>query len=173
MLRMFRIVTFGLLACHVAACATVTPEQRAATCAQTDWQRYGENDGRLGVPTSDRASDFEDCSGAGQPVDLTAYQTGRAKGLQTYCTAENGYQVGYEGRSYDKVCPKSSEQDFLQGYERGREERPAVAIVPGVGIGIGSGGVRTRIGVGIGLFSGHYGRSRHGYRHCGINRFCW
>ncbi|MEM1299796.1 MAG: DUF2799 domain-containing protein [Pseudomonadota bacterium] len=173
MLRWFRTITFGLLACHVAACSNLSPEQRAATCAQTDWQRYGENDGRLGVATSDRAGDFRSCANVGQPVDLTAYQTGRARGLESYCTAENGYRVGYEGRSYDRVCPSATEPDFLQGYERGRQDRPALAISPGIGIGIGSGGVRTRVGIGIGLFSGHFGRNHYRLRHCTPGRFCW
>lgn len=165
MLRWFRIITFGLLACHAAACSTLSPEQRAAACAQTDWQRFGENDGKLGIPTSDRAAEFEDCAELGQIADLTAYQTGRSRGLETYCTAENGYRVGYEGRAYDNVCPPATETDFVQGFERGRDERPAIAISPGIGIGVGTGGVRTRVGVGvgIGLFSGygHFGR-RHG-----------
>ena len=177
MLRWFRIITFGLLACHVAACATVSPEQRAAACAQTDWQRFGENDGRLGVATAERADDFEACAGVGEPADLTAYQTGRTKGLEAYCTAENGYVVGREGRGYDKVCPPATEPDFLQGYDRGRAERPAIALVPGIGIGIGSGGVRTRIGIGIGL--GRYHGSRHVFGryghpvHCTRSRYCW
>ena len=160
MLRTPKLITFGLLACLAAGCSTLSKEERTAACASTDWQRYGANDGRLGVPTADRVNDFEDCSDLGHPADLLAYQTGRSSGLQDYCTAENGYQVGYEGRRYRKVCPADLEPDFLQGYERGRQERPNYVISPGIGIGIGSGGVRTRvgIGIGIGLFSGFHDR---------------
>ncbi len=161
MLRNAVTITFCLLACLAAGCSTMTLEERTAACAATDWQRYGQNDGRLGVPTADRVSDFNACKEVGHPVDLAAYQTGRGAGLIQYCTTENGYKVGYEGRRYENVCPSPIEPDFLQGYERGRKDRPAVALSPRIGIGIGSGGVRTGVGIGIGLFSGHYPYHRH------------
>lgn len=140
----------------LAGCQSVPPEERAQACAQTDWERFGQNDGRLGVATADRVSDFEDCADLGQPADISAYQVGRMAGLETYCTAENGYQVGYDGRRYGDVCPAELEPDFLQGYQRGRKERP-LTVSPGFGIGVGSGGVRTRVGVGIGFFGPHWG----------------
>ena len=169
MTRTFRIIAVAFLAGLVSACATMTPKERAAACSATDWERYGQNDGRLGIPTSSRAGDFEDCAEVGKPVDLAAYQAGRSAGLESYCTVENGYQVGYDGRRYQKVCPPTLEPDFLQGYDQGRKERPAVALYPNIGIGIGSGGrVRTGIGIGIGIGS-FYGCDRHGpFRHR-----CW
>ena len=151
----FKVSILTLSALVLAGCATMSPEERASTCQNTDWHRYGVNDGALGVKTSDRAGDFEDCAEVGQPVDLAAYQAGRSEGLQSYCTAEKGYEVGYEGRRYGKVCPPETEPDFLQGYERGRKERPSYALYPSIGIGIGSGGVRTGIGIGIGIGGFH------------------
>ena len=130
----------------LSACTMVPVEERAAQCAQTDWTKFGVNDGTLGVPTSDRSDKFADCAEVGQPADLVAYQAGRTQGLQTYCTLENGYKVGLEGRRYDNVCPPSLAADFLQGYERGKKERPSYALSPSIGIGVGTGG--TRVGVG-------------------------
>ncbi len=146
------------LAILLSACATMSVEERTAACAGTDWQKYGVNDGTLGVPSTDRNGKFSECAELGHPADLVAYQTGRSEGLISYCTVENGYTVGYEGRDYDNVCPGATEADFLQGFERGRADRPAYALSPRIGIGIGSGGrTRVGIGIGIGLFSGHYG----------------
>lgn len=151
----------------LTGCTTLSPQERAEACSQTDWQVYGENDGRLGVPTSARQEAFSDCAEVGQPVDLAAYQTGRANGLVEYCTPENGFRVGYEGRRYYNVCPPALEASFRQGYERGRRERPAVSVYPSIGIGIGSGGgVRGGIGIGVGSFGigpGHYWGRRHWY----------
>ena len=145
-------VIIPAMAAGLMACTTISPEQRAEACASTDWERYGVNDGTLGVTTASRADEFQDCAAVGQPVDLAAYQAGRSEGLAKYCTAENGYQVGYNGRKYRNVCPPTLESDFLQGYEQGRKERPALALHPNFGIVIGSGGsVRTGIGIGIGL----------------------
>lgn len=142
----------------VAGCATVPVEQRAAACAQTDWHRFGVNDGTLGVPVSERIDQFADCTQLGRPVDMAAYQAGRAEGLREYCTVEKGYEVGHQARRYHDVCPPELEGDFLQGLAQGRDDRPAYAVYPSIGIGIGSGGgVRTGIGVGIGV-GGFYGR---------------
>lgn len=156
-----RLILVLTVAASAAGCATLSPEQRLAECQNTDWQRFGLNDGRLGVPTSDRSDTFTDCAELGEPVNLAVYQAGRTEGLQSYCTAESGYQVGIEGRRYANVCPPSLEPDFLQGYERGRKERPALTLTPSIGIGIGSGG-GVGVGIGIGLFNSFLGY-RYGY----------
>ncbi|MEL6478897.1 MAG: DUF2799 domain-containing protein [Pseudomonadota bacterium] len=159
-----------VVACGAAGCSSFT-DQDSAACTTNDWDRFGENDGRLGVATQDRADLFERCDRLGAGVDLAAYQAGRSRGLEQYCTLSNGFDLGRSGRRYDGVCPPMLEADFLQGYDRGRAERPATSVLGpdvtvGVGIGIGSGGyrrgrVRTGIGVGIGL--GHFGAG-YGYR---------
>ena len=150
------LLTFALL----AGCASLSPEEQAAACRDTDWQRFGENDGRLGVATRMRANKFQACADVGQPVDLAAYQAGRQLGLEVYCTVENGYRVGYEGRRYNDVCPPTSEPDFLQGLAQGRKERP-ILIRPSIGVGIG-----------IGLFNGHrYWHRCRPYRRW--HRRCW
>lgn len=128
-----------LLPAILAGCVSQTPEQRASACRNTDWQRFGVNDGKLGVPVSNRAILFDDCARVGQPADQEAYRAGRAEGLAQYCTVENGYRVGYEGRRYHRVCPPEIEPDFLQGFGRGRNEMPRYAVYPRFGIGIGVG----------------------------------
>ena len=45
--------------------------------------------------------------------------------LAAYCTAENAFRVGVEGRAYYGVCPKEAEPAFLAGLERGRALRPS------------------------------------------------
>lgn len=176
MTQMIGPVACLLLALVLSACTTLAPEQVAQECAATDWQRYGVNDGKLGLPTNARSDRFADCRTVGQPADLVAYQAGRSEGLLDYCTAERGYQIGYSGRRYQSVCPPTLEPDFLQGYERGREDRPAVVVYPSFGIGLGSYGGYGGISVGVGSFgwgpcwgywcNGYrYKRKRHRYRH--------
>ncbi|MEM1163847.1 MAG: DUF2799 domain-containing protein, partial [Pseudomonadota bacterium] len=144
-----RMLLTALCVSALGACATMTPAEQRATCQSTDWERYGMNDGTLGVPTAARIDVFEDCAAVGAPVQLAAYQTGRTEGLKTYCTAPSGFQVGYDGRRYRDVCPPALEPDFLQGFRRGRAERPAY-LRHGFGIGIGSSGIRTGIGIRLG-----------------------
>ena len=140
-----------LLLTIVAACTTLTPEERAAACRAADWGEYGLNDGLLGVPEADRAGKFADCAELGYPVDVAAYQSARAEGLQDYCTAKSGYDVGYANLDYPKVCPLELEPSFRQGYERGLKERPP-NFYPSIGFGVGF---------------GHYYGSRFGYYHYG------
>ncbi|MEM9062362.1 MAG: DUF2799 domain-containing protein [Pseudomonadota bacterium] len=167
-----RLAGLAVATLVVAACTTLDPEERARACAATDWERYGLNDGKLGVTTSSRADEFETCANVGHPIDLAAYQRGRIEGLVDYCTTESGYRVGYEGRVYGKVCPPTLEPDFLQGFNQGRKDRPALALYPSIGIGIGSrnGHVRSGIGIGIGIGSffgcNRYGPHRRRYGHC-------
>ncbi|HEX2198424.1 MAG TPA: DUF2799 domain-containing protein, partial [Burkholderiales bacterium] len=44
--------------------------------------------------------------------------------LAAYCTAENGYRLGAQGRAYFGVCPKEAEGPFLSGLARGRRLLP-------------------------------------------------
>jgi hypothetical protein len=49
--------------------------------------------------------------------------------LAQYCTPENAYRLGSQGRAYFAVCPKESEASFLQGLARGRTLRPWTPVV--------------------------------------------
>ena len=146
----------------LAGCVVATPEQRAEACQSTDWTRYGENDGRLGVPSGARADIFQDCADLGHPVNLAAYRAGRATGLPDYCTAQNGYRVGFEGRRYRGVCPPGLETDFVQGYRHGRSERPVYSVYPSIGIGVGT---SSSVGLGFG-WGGYYHPWYCRYRRC-------
>ncbi len=124
----------------LAGCASVSPEERAAFCRTVDWHEYGRNDGRLGIPSGERADVIAACEKAGLPADLAAYEAGRAEGLAAYCTVENGYEAGRQGRRYRGVCPPEREIGFLQGYEQGRTDRGrAYRAQPRFGFGIGIG----------------------------------
>jgi hypothetical protein len=158
--RLLPAMAIGILGL-AAGCATLSVEERTALCTDSDWYRFGLNDGTLGVPSVERGEMFAECAEFGHPVDAVAYRTGRAEGLRAYCTVETGYDVGYRGRRYLDVCPPELEPDFLQGYAKGIDDRPGYGIYPGIGIGVGSGGVRTGVGVGIGI--GGYGGL---YNHC-------
>jgi hypothetical protein len=120
----------------VAACSSMTVAERTSACQAVDWSVYGQNDGRLGVAATERDEKFADCAELGHPPDLAAYQAGRTAGLESYCTLENGYNVGYAGRGYSGVCPAELNAGFLQGYDQGRRDRP-VNIYPSFGIGFG------------------------------------
>lgn len=167
MLRTNLIVAICLLACLAAGCSTVPTEERSAACATRDWQRFGENDGRLGVPVSDRRDDFQECERLGYPPDRDAYGAGWVTGLSHYCTAENGFRVGIDGRKYENVCPPEWEFEFLQGLRRGRAERPKIAGSPNVGVGLalGTNWLNAGLSLGIGIFQIFLGQRHYRYDH--------
>jgi len=165
-----RAILAALTLATVSACTTIPPEERAAACRSTDWQRYGVNDGLLGVPEDARTSRFADCADLGAPVDLAAYRAGRTEGLLSYCTAENGYRVAYEGRRYRGACPPALEPDFRQGYALGRRERPGGYFAPTFGFGFGFGRRGFRPGIHLGWGAGRY---RHGPCWSRWYRRCW
>jgi hypothetical protein len=41
--------------------------------------------------------------------------------MQLYCSEENGYELGRQGRAYRYVCPPEFEPGFRIGYRKGKE----------------------------------------------------
>ncbi len=95
-------------------CATLPKEQ----CQNTDWERIGYVDGEHGYAQEKFKQHVATCEVSMNEADQTRYMSGWEKGLETYCTAENGYKVGARGMYSGAVCskekyPKFSEQFFL------------------------------------------------------------
>ena len=142
-----------LFSCGLAACTSLSEDERSEVCANTDWWQFGMTDGAFGVPVASRQERFDRCASVGRPPDIAAYRQGHERGLEDYCTESSGYHIGREGKEYQGVCPPSLEADFLAGLKRGEEDRPSLAVTPhvGVGVGIGPGGIRPHLGIGLGL----------------------
>ncbi len=153
----------ALAAVLLGACAGTSPAERAEICRVADWHEYGLNDGRLGVPAEDRADLFAACRELGDPADPAAYRAGRAEGLEAYCTAEQGYEVGRRGGRYREVCPPEAEIGFLQGYEQGRRDHARqYRASPRFGFGFGFGSYRPHHRWWFGQRH-HWGFGRHHY----------
>ena len=62
-------------------------------------------------------------------VACTTLDKPTPENLAQYCTAQNAYRLGSQGRAYFGSCPKESEASFLQGLAKGRELRPWTPVV--------------------------------------------
>lgn len=98
----FALILFAALA--LGSCATLSEEE----CRAGDWRGIGIEDGQRG-----RAADFIDrhreaCAKVGVTPDIAAWAAGRQLGLQSYCTPENAYDIGRNGRILNTVCPLTS-----------------------------------------------------------------
>lgn len=100
----------------LAGCATMSEDD----CATADWEFLGEQDGHAGEPTDKFYERAERCSKFGYQADGAAYHEGRDRGIENYCTPDNGYEIGRSGGNYRGVCPVDLEEDFLAEFNIGR-----------------------------------------------------
>jgi len=99
-------------------CTTMSPEK----CQQTNWYELGKSDGVNGRSQKKFDKYQRACSEVGVPADQLKYEAGRGDGLRVYCTYENGHQIGLRGQSYNGVCPRDIEPEFMRGYSVGQSE---------------------------------------------------
>ena len=92
----------------------------AERCADTDWERLGENDGDRGYPADRIALYTEQCARHGIAPDRAAYALGHLGGRDDYCTVAGGIDAGRAGRTYSGICEAGFEDDFLDGHQLGR-----------------------------------------------------
>lgn len=112
-----------LLAASVfqAGCATYTLDR--SECLSADWESIGYADGQAGYPAARFAEHEAACVRHDVVADPVAYDRGRERGLTAYCTGSSGFEVGRRGETYQGVCPKHLEDDFLNAYDLGGNVR--------------------------------------------------
>jgi len=103
----------GLLG--LAGCAGMSEQ----ACVSADWRTIGFTDGSVGRPAATIGTYSQQCGEHGVTPNLDAYRAGHAEGVQTYCRASNGFEVGHSGGSYQGVCPANLERAFLPEYNAG------------------------------------------------------
>ena len=109
----FSIVCFQFL----VGCASMSEGE----CKTADWYAVGYEDATRGVPESRLADYRKDCAEHGIQASFPEYQAGHKKGLTVFCTEQKGFQFGEGGLTYHNICPLYLEDDFLRGYEKGKE----------------------------------------------------
>ncbi|MEY4615133.1 MAG: hypothetical protein RJB66_93 [Pseudomonadota bacterium] len=55
------------------------------------------------------------------PGQARSLQQEYLRGIEGYCSVENGYTAGSSGKKYHNVCPQKTEAAFLKEYRRGRK----------------------------------------------------
>ncbi|KGK14402.1 DUF2799 domain-containing protein [Vibrio navarrensis] len=112
---MNRILTCAAFTMFLSACTTMSPDE----CRVANWQQIGYRDGQNGNDPSIIQRYSQDCAEAGVVADSDLWRKGFQQGTVLYCSPDNGYRVGKQGREYYGVC--ESEQ-FLNNYQLGRQE---------------------------------------------------
>lgn len=101
-----------------SSCTSLSKED----CQNMNWHEKGKADGMNGKSTVEFSDYRSECSKHGIIPNQNEYAKGRSKGLESFCTYDNGYQAGLNGDSYGGVCPDTSEKEFLRGFNLGQRE---------------------------------------------------
>jgi len=123
-----RIAGLMLAASIGGGCATMSESD----CVSADWREVGRNDGLEGRRQTQLGRHHEACGRYGITPNRDEYMAGREAGLTVYCTQDSGYWEGRNGDGYERVCPASSEPDFLSGYRAGQSLYEAVQNIVSV-----------------------------------------
>lgn len=110
--RVGRWWLFATMLGVLSSCATMNEGQ----CVSANWYDVGYEDGRQGKSIRSVSNYVNDCSEYGLNVDHTAYEDGWHDGIPSFCTADNGYQVGRNGGFYDNACPTGLKDRFYVAY---------------------------------------------------------
>ncbi|OOF08321.1 DNA repair protein [Salinivibrio sp. PR5] len=108
------LLTFTLTTL-LSGCTSMSPEE----CKTADWYNVGYQNGLNGNAPGIIHSYTEDCKKSGVTPNLAQWIEGFDDGTIIYCSPDNGYTVGREGRDYYGVC---SSKQFLENYQLGRQE---------------------------------------------------
>jgi hypothetical protein len=109
------LIVFSVLA--MSGCATMSEQ----ACLATDWQSVGFEDGAAGRGVTSIGSYRQACTRHGIAPDLARYRAGHAEGVEVFCRASNGFEVGRRGYGYQGICPAELEPSFLGAYTEGRQ----------------------------------------------------
>ena len=101
----------------LSGCATVSKSE----CQSGDWYDIGVRDGARGYGEERFLENAKACAKHGLSADRERWLDGRMRGLERYCTAQNGFAVGAQNGGYAGVCPRPDDEQFLHGYRLGQD----------------------------------------------------
>ncbi|MCR9259480.1 MAG: DUF2799 domain-containing protein [Pseudomonadaceae bacterium] len=113
-------VIFLAAALVLTGCAS-KPSVTEYQCRAGDWQSIGFRDGANGVANTHILAHQEACGEFGIVPERDGYLAGWREGLNNYCTAQNGYQLGVRGSGMNTVCPEALQSPFAAAYADGRQ----------------------------------------------------
>lgn len=100
----------------LAGCASMSEDE----CRTANWSDIGMRDGQNGAPRATFGSHVKACREIGVIADQQSYMRAWDRGIVSFCTPQNGLEMGRRGRSYaNGTCPAELEPGFRFRYERG------------------------------------------------------
>ena len=106
-----------LLAMLLASCATMSKDE----CRSADWYIKGVADASDGYALDRMDDHAKACARVAVTPKAKDYEAGHKKGARLYCVPDKGYSEGRNGASYNGICPRDLENNFLRAYRQGQE----------------------------------------------------
>lgn len=117
-----RFFLSGLLVIGLSGCVAMSERD----CVTTDWYGVGQRDAERTYPTSRLYDRMQSCQKYGVVIneqDKEAYLAGHQNVTQSYCTPEQGFQLGLNGTGYYGSCSSYSRETdrlFRVNYQNGK-----------------------------------------------------
>lgn len=101
----------------ICGCASLSEQQ----CLEGNWESVGVTDGARGESSEYRLSAHRRaCENAGVTPNRQSYLVGWNKGVKSYCTPQNAFEVGARGAIPNEgICPQGTGQTFTANYRLG------------------------------------------------------
>jgi hypothetical protein len=112
--RSIKIFTL-LLPALFAGCAVISEDE----CHAGLWYERGIQDGARGRGQPLVYQIAQKCQEYGVRMDSEAWLRGHEEGVEQFCTPENGFMQGRNGRGYEGVCTGPTADLFIAEYQRG------------------------------------------------------
>lgn len=99
----------------LSSCAVMNEDE----CRAANWQEVGYNDGTIGLSSNQLAKYVKACSEYVN-VDTAQYNDGRRQGADVFCSDNNAFSLGTQGKAVSDICDVSNNQrNFSIFYTRG------------------------------------------------------
>lgn len=110
-----KLVFIGIF---LISCQTIDITEVSYECDEMDWFEIGRADAAQGQKSDQYQAKSEQCSGF-ESAHRAQYLNGWNTGLDSFCTSQQGFVFGRQGRDYNEICPSNSQRAFLKGYDKG------------------------------------------------------
>jgi hypothetical protein len=88
-------------------------------CKSANWEDYGNQEAMEGLQNS-YTRWLGECHEYGIIPDEASYSKGYKKGITNFCTFQNGYLIGNDGKQLSTFCPIEAQETFTKGYIEGK-----------------------------------------------------
>lgn len=114
-MRILHVIPLLLL---LSACAS-SPSISEYQCMAGDWHTVGYRDAKQGLDATRLLDHQEACGEFGVVPDRDQYAAGWREGVESYCTADNGFYLGRQGKPVNRICSGPYHEPYASAHADG------------------------------------------------------